>query len=344
MSTRSDRRKGQSLLNKQTEILSVINEIKDDIMKTVTCYPLLIGFSGGLDSTALSYLAVDAIGKEHVKLIHVIYGPYTYSKTLENVLKTADDIGVELCFVDMRTTQEKVLKNGPGCNRCTKAVKIAGVKSCIQAENQLMATGANQSDSWGEYGFKVLNGVYAPFLKLNKDEINGILAYYDVERTRVKIGESAYREGCKAKHLLKMMASPKYHGHCVSLANEILLDILEDAGFSAELANVKIVGPLGRNIGLINIKPLPEKQLTDEIVRRLEHIDTLDEVLLVDKPLELKVIANPSIYRSEKARAGVAEGFLGREFAQPITCRWVESPNNKLNTYHVVEARKMEDK
>ncbi len=328
--------------NKKEDLVPVINEIKDDIINTVKVFPLFIGFSGGLDSTALSYLAVDAIGKENVRLVHVVYGPYTYSKTLENVLRTVEDIGAQLHLVDMRKTQEKILKNGPSCNRCTKAVKIAGVKSCVREADQLIATGANQSDSWGEYGFKVMNGVYAPFLELNKEEINRILDYYGVDRKRVKIGESANREGCKAKHLLKMMASPKYHGHSVALANEILLDILKEAGFEAALANVKITGPLGRNVALINIKPLPHKELTAIICRRLAAVETIDEVMLVDKPLELKVIANPSIYRSDKARKGVSEGFLGKEFAQPIVCKWQESPNNKLNTYHVVEAKKME--
>jgi uncharacterized protein len=322
-----------------TEVSQLIDKIKDDIIKHVTEYPLLLGFSGGLDSTALAYVCADALGPQHVRLVHVIYGPYTYSKTLENVLKTADLLKCELTFVDMRDTQEKVLRNGPSCNRCTKKVKIAGVKRAGKDERLLTATGANLSDSWGEYGFKLMNGVYAPFLELDKSEIQAILSHYDVDRSRVKIGESVHREGCKAKHLLKMLVVPHYHGHSVCLSNEILLDILENIGFNAQLANVKIIGPLSSNIALININPLPEKDVTDEIQKRLQNIESIDEVKLVTSPLELKVLANPSIYRNPTAREHIEVGFLKRDFAQPIICHWHESTNNKLNTFHVAEYR-----
>ncbi len=323
------------------EIGQLIEKIKDDIITHVTEYPLLLGFSGGVDSTALAYVCADALGHGRLQLVHVIYGPYTYSKTLENVLKTAELLKCNLTFVDMRSTQEKVLRNGPSCNRCTKKVKIAGVKCALKDERLLTATGANLSDSWGEYGFKIMNGVYAPFLELDKSDIQAVLSYYKVDQSRVKIGESVHREGCKAKHLLKMLVVPHYHGHSVCLSNEILLDILENIGFNAQLANVKIIGPLSSNIALINIKPLPEKEVTEEIQKRLQKIETINEVKLVTSPLELKVLANPSIYRNPTARERIEAGFLKRDFAQPIICHWHESTNNKLNTFHVAEYREM---
>ena len=323
--------------------LSLVKKIKDDIIESVDKFPLMIGFSGGLDSTALAYICSDALGNHHVKLVHVIYGPYTYSRTLENVLKTSSELGCELNFVEMRNVQEKVLRNGPSCNRCTKKVKIAGVKILAMDRDLLTATGANLSDSWGEYGFKLMNRVYAPFLELGKDEIRSILSYYDVDESRVKIGESVHREGCKAKHLLKMLIVPEYHGHSVCLSNEILLDILEGASFNALLANVKIIGPLSSNIALININPLPAKAITDKIVERLSNINSIDKVVLVQSPLKLKVLANPSIFRNPVARQRIEAGFLKRDFAQKIICEWYESTNNKLNTFHVAEYEEFQE-
>ncbi len=323
--------------------LSLVKKIKDDIIESVDKFPLMIGFSGGLDSTALAYICADALGNHHVKLVHVIYGPYTYSRTLENVLKTSSELGCELNFVEMRNVQEKVLRNGPSCNRCTKKVKIAGVKILAKDRDLLIATGANLSDSWGEYGFKLMNRVYAPFLELGKDEIRSILSYYDVDESRVKIGESVHREGCKAKHLLKMLIVPEYHGHSVCLSNEILLDILEGASFNALLANVKIIGPLSSNIALININPLPAKAITDKIVERLSNINSIDKVVLVQSPLKLKVLANPSIFRNPVARQRIEAGFLKRDFAQKIICEWYESTNNKLNTFHVAEYEEFQE-
>ena len=323
--------------------LSLVKKIKDDIIESVDKFPLMIGFSGGLDSTALAYICADALGNHHVKLVHVIYGPYTYSRTLENVLKTSSELGCELNFVEMRNVQEKVLRNGPSCNRCTKKVKIAGVKILAMDRDLLTATGANLSDSWGKYGFKLMNRVYAPFLELGKDEIRSILSYYDVDESRVKIGESVHREGCKAKHLLKMLIVPEYHGHSVCLSNEILLDILEGASFNALLANVKIIGPLSSNIALININPLPAKAITDKIVERISNINSIDKVVLVQSPLKLKVLANPSIFRNPVARQRIEAGFLKRDFAQKIICEWYESTNNKLNTFHVAEYEEFQE-
>jgi len=330
-------------LNNDEKIYSLVEDIKNDIINSVKVFPLYIGFSGGMDSTALAYLCIDALGKENVRLVHVIYGPYSYSKGLENCLRTASNLDCELELIDKRCTQEKVLSHGPSCNRCTKQVKIDGVKSAIKNTGELVLTGANKSDSWGEYGFKIMNGVYAPLLELDKVAIDKILDYYHVEREHVKIGESLLREGCKAKHLLKMLIVPHYHGHSVSLSNEIILDILEQASFKAALANVKIVGPLNSNIALINIKPLPERHVVEEIVRRISAIHSIDKVLLVERPLRLKISANPSIYRNPQARERITEGFLSREFAAPILCDWHETSNSRLNTFHVVEVKQIKE-
>ncbi len=325
----------------QKQIVKLVQTIKDDIIEHVKKFPLLLGFSGGMDSTALAYICVDALGHRNVRLVHVVYGPYTYSKTLENVLKTTKQLNCDLVFVDMRKTQEQVLRNGPSCNRCTKKVKIDGVKRASTNEKLLSATGANLSDSWGEYGFKLLNRVYAPFLELDKQDIQRILTHYQVDKSRVKIGESIHREGCKAKHLLKMLIVPKYHGHSVCLSNEILLDLLESAHFDAQLANVKIIGPLSSNIALINIKPMPEQAVIDEIQKRFEKITSIDEIKFVTSPLRLKILANPSIFRNIQARERIEAGFLRRDFAQNIICDWNESTNNKLNTFHVAEYKQI---
>jgi len=330
-------------LTKMNSVSEIIEKLKSDIIKTVHHFPLLIGFSGGMDSTALAYLCRDALGSNQIRLIHVIYGPYTYSKTLENVLRTAAAMRCQLQFIDMRSTQEKIMSNGPSCNRCTKKVKLAGVKSTASDHQLLTATGANLSDSWGEYGFKLMNGVYAPFLDLNKEIIHQILAYYQVDDSRVKIGESVYREGCKVKHLLKMLIVPEYHGHSVCLSNEILLDILECANFHATLANVKIIGPLGKNIALINVKPMPDDIVIDQIIKRICGISSIDEVLFVENPLRLKILANPSIYRNQVARERIEQGFLKKDFAHDIVCEWHESTNSKLNTFHVAEYAQMRE-
>ncbi|MGB9615390.1 MAG: ExsB family protein, partial [Fervidobacterium sp.] len=101
--------------------------------------------------------------------------------------------------------------------------------------------------------------------------------------------------------------------------------------------NVKIVGPLSKNIAVINVKPFREEVYN--LAQELRKIDVIDDVIVADKPLILTIVANPSIYRVESSRFWVVEGKLKPEFAVPIKVEWNESKNNKLRTFHVVEVR-----
>ncbi|MGC8821071.1 MAG: ExsB family protein [Fervidobacterium sp.] len=289
----------------------------------------VVAFSGGMDSTASALLCAEAIGKENIELVHVVYGPYTYSNSLEIVSEFAERFDFKITFLYNRG-QEAIWRYGPSCNMCTKQVKISTVLS--YANGRLVVTGSNSSDTWGQTGLRIFNGMYAPLGDISKDEIQKILDRYKVVIRR--IGEHALREGCKLKHLLKPMTNPAYHGKATAIANEMVLDYFPA---SNEIANVKIVGPLSKNIAVINVKPFREEVYN--LAQELRKIDVIDDVIVADKPLILTIVANPSIYRVESSRFWVVEGKLKPEFAVPIKVEWNESKNNKLRTFHVVEVR-----
>nr|WP_233186180.1 7-cyano-7-deazaguanine synthase [Thermotoga sp. KOL6] len=309
----------------------------EDIKNTVKEGKLYVAFSGGKDSSLVAVLAKMALGPERVELVTVDWGPYTYEKSREIVRKFAQENGLKHTFIPSNGLQEKVWRFGPSCNACTRDVKTRLVKT--YAGNHLVASGANASDSWGKTGLKIFDGVYSPLYRIGKPEINAMIGHLGINVK--KIGESAGREGCKLKHLLKMLINPNYHGKAVSSTNEILLDILEKHGIKPKLANVKIVGPLSKNIALVNVKPSPPKRIMDEIIEKLSKEKVVDKVDIVDRPLKLVVLANPSIYRNEEARKWIKEGRLQPEFAFPIVeIEWRESRNNKLRTFQVIDYSK----
>lgn len=314
----------------------IIGKIKNEIIGNVGKNPLYIAFSGGMDSTVLACIAKEALGRDKVKLVHVVYGPYTYFKTLENVLRISVKLRLELKLIDHQKNMEKILKFGPSCNLCTKKVKLGGVKECLKDDECLVATGSNQSDSWGSYGFKIMNGTYSPLLDLGKTEIEELLYHYGFKMDEVRAGESIHREGCKLKHLMKMLSVPAYHGRAAVMANEILLDIISQSGFKAQLANVKIIGPLKNNIALVNVKPFLDEKLEKVIVERIKREKTISDVFIVNKPIKLQIKANPSIYRVEESRKWLEKGKFAAEFAIPPEIEWSETPNNKVRTYHAV--------
>ncbi len=314
------------------DILDIKNKIVEEIRTTVEEYKtekLIVAFSGGMDSSASAILCTEALGHEKVELVHVVYGPYTYSKSLEIVSNFSEKYNLKVSFVYNRG-QEKIWKYGPACNMCTKEIKMGTVKR--YAGNNLIVTGSNSSDTWGQTGLKVFEGMYAPLSEYNKDTIKKILDLYDFKLER--IGEHALREGCKLKHLMKPMAKPSYHGKAVSIANEIVLDFFPAGN---QLANVKIIGPLSKNIAIVNVLPFREEAY--KLAEVLKSLDVINEVVVADKPLVLKIIANPSIYRVEMSKYWIENGKLRPEFAVPIKVEWLESKNNKLRTFHIVEVR-----
>jgi uncharacterized protein len=230
--------------------------------------------------------------------------------------------------------QHVVQRGGPACNRCTREIKMGMVKAA--AGGRLVLTGSNRSDTWGKLGLRLSNGCYSPLIDLDKPEIRTIADELGLRVPR--IGEHHGREGCKLKHLLKPLINPDYHGRAVAEANEILLHVLAEARFEAALANVKIVGPLRRNVGLVNVRPEPPGEVKAAVMAALRGCPALDEVRLVEGPIRLVVRAGPALAGDAHARHWVHRGRLAPDFAYPIDVEWRPSRDGRLHTFHVVEA------
>ena len=309
-----------------------VDRIIQEIREKAGEKDVMVAFSGGLDSTLVLNLARQALGRAKVTAVHVDFGPYSYQKTRENVRTISRKEQINLRVLPGESLQADVLKGGPDCNLCTRKVKLGVAKQ--QAGNQIVLTGSNQSDSWGEYGLDFCGGIYAPLFHISKDDINRIAGFLGIEIRR--IGENAHREGCKAKHLLKPLVNPVYHGVAVNIANEILLERLRQSGISSRLANVKIIGPLSRNIALVNVFPLPNSDWLGKVCDELKQQKEIDECRIVDQPLELTIKANKGQFNNLRSRDWIEKGRLQPEFACPVITRWLLTTNRKLKTFQVI--------
>jgi uncharacterized protein len=307
----------------------------EEILSTTGREPVVLAFSGGLDSTVTAALARDALGADRVLLVTVNMGQYAYTRGNEIVLEMADRLGLQQRCLLGQFKQHRIQAAGPACNRCTREIKLGMVKAV--SGGRLVLTGANRSDTWGQLGLKLCNGYYAPLLDLDKPRIFALADEMDVRPPR--IGENPGREGCKLKHLLKPLATPEYHGRAVARANEVVLTVLRDAGIRSELANVKIIGPLGKNIGLVNIRPAPPEDVRARLWAQLASIPEIDEVHFVDGPLTLIAKASPAILGDPHARYWLERGRMAPDFAAPITIEWHPTTNRRLGTFHVVAFR-----
>jgi uncharacterized protein len=312
-----------------------INNILEEITKTSQRKEIVVAFSGGLDSTVVSALAIQALGREKVEAITVSFGEYSYNKGIKNIYSISKALNLKSKFIQGKTEQEQVLKKGPACNKCTRVAKLGKVKK--EASGRLVLTGSNQSDTWGKRGLKLYNGFYAPLLELNKEEIRKIADYFDIKI--LQIGENKFREGCKLKHLLKPLAAPHYHGQAAAEANELLLSILEQVGYDSVLANVKIVGPLNKNIGIVNVSPWPEEKLKKKIIEELKEVKTLEKVEFLDKPIKLIIKANKGQFDNQHSRYWLEKGRLQPDFSVPIEVEWLLTTNKSLSTFQVIDYR-----
>lgn len=310
-----------------------INNILEEIEKTSQGEEVVVAFSGGLDSTVVSALAIQALKREKVEAITVSFGEYSYSKGLKNIQDISKDLDLKFKVVQGKKEQERVLKRGPACNKCTRIAKLGRVKR--EAKGRLVLTGSNQSDTWGKRGLKIHNGFYAPLLEKTKKEIKEIADYLGLKI--LKIGESKVREGCKLKHLLKPLAAPYYHGQAAAEANELLLNILEKEEYRADLANVKVIGPLNRNIGLINILPLPDERFKERVTEELKKVETLEEIIFLDKPIKLIIKANKGQFDNQHSRYWLEKGRLQPDFSVPIKVDWLLTTNKNLATFQVID-------
>jgi len=317
------------------ETSNLIPSIVDEIRTVAAGQPVVVAFSGGLDSTTVAALAKQALGADHVLLVTVNMGIYNYRRGNEIVLEMADRLGLQQKCLLGQYVQHRVQANGPACNRCTREIKLGMVKAV--ARGRLVLTGANRSDTWGKLGIKLCNGYYSPLLDLDKPDIRMIAENLGLAIPR--IGENPGREGCKLKHLLKPLASPDYHGRAVAESNEVLLALLKEANFPAELANVKIIGPLSRNIALVNLRPAPPADLAARVTAVLRALPMIDDVYLVDRPITLVAKAGAAVAGDPHARYWLQHGRLQPDFAHPIRVEWLPSANNRLHTFHVVDFR-----
>ncbi|HBT39603.1 MAG: ExsB family protein [Thermotoga sp. 50_1627] len=307
----------------------LIQEIRD----VVADKHVVVAYSGGEDSSLAAFLCKLALGPERVTLATVDWGQFTYRTIRENVATSARKLGLKHVVLDGTERQKRVWRFGPNCNECTRFAKLSSVQN--RFPESVIVTGSNQSDSWGRFGLKVYGNLYSPLKELTKDSIRRMLDLFGIRP--VKIGESSVREGCKLKHLMKMLINPAYHGRAVSEANEVLLDFLRGKARNVQLANVKIVGPLSRNVALVNVRPQLNNEEKRELLSMLKNIDVIDEAYVLDRPIRLKILANPGLYNDKGALEHVFKGFIERDFAVPVAPVWIKARNNRLRTFQVVD-------
>ncbi|MCD6156041.1 MAG: ExsB family protein [Candidatus Atribacteria bacterium] len=323
------------MLDRENFSLSgLFRSLKEELKGVASSFEkAVVAFSGGADSTLALFIAICALGRDRVIACTVDWGEYLPPRARKNVELLTREFGVEQVWIDGEKDIVSVARGGPACNRCTRKAKLGRIKSHF-GEKALIIGGFNRSDSWGNRGIKFFDNTFSPLFHLDKAVILRLARFLGIPVLRV--GENEQREGCFLKHLLKPLASD-FQGDAVVKSNSCLLNTLEDFGFRARIANVKIIGTLRKNVALVNLLPSPPPALREVLDTRLGAIPEVDEVFWVEKPLTLVIRANPGQYNNPEALYWIERGKLQPDFVVPIGVRWLPSTNRRLNTFQVVD-------
>lgn len=142
---------------------------------------VVIGLSGGIDSSLVAKIAVDAFGKEHVHGM-ILPGPYTSQNSINDAKKVAENLSIEYKTVFINSAYEAFvnsLKDGEN--------QVSDMTSQnIQARCRMIAIMATSN----EYGWLMLNTankseVYTGYSTLYGDMAGGFAPIGDVYKCDV---------------------------------------------------------------------------------------------------------------------------------------------------------------
>jgi uncharacterized protein len=143
---------------------------------------VLVCFSGGVDSTLLSFLAKETLG-ENAKFI-LISSPLHPEEELEEAHRVASLIGISISQIEMNEllNEEFAVNSRDRCYVC-KRMRFSKIKPVAEEMEAVICEGSNYDDlNDFRPGLKVLKelGILSPFIEvgMKKDEIRTLAQKY----------------------------------------------------------------------------------------------------------------------------------------------------------------------
>jgi len=224
--------------------------------------PILIAYSGGVDSSLLAAIALETIGPERVQCV-LVDGPEVPRRGLSEAISTADNLELPLEIITGESLSIDLKQKNPHdrCRHCKTGTFQTLAEASKRYGSRSIADGANVSDI-GEHrpGIEAFSscGVIHPFIMagITKSEIREIarekgLSFWNKPSSACMYSRIPYGDAITEEKL-----------HMIEKGEEVLLGL----GFTQ--VRIRHHG----NIARIEVLP-------DDIVRVIDHRMEIDEQL-----------------------------------------------------------------
>ncbi|USH00199.1 NAD+ synthase [Thermococcus argininiproducens] len=163
------------VLNYEEVINKLISFIKDKVNET-KAKGVVIGISGGVDSATVTYLAVNALGKERVLGLIM---PYYKNKDLDDAILVCKTLGIKYKVISIKSIVDEIEKSlGSELDHISKGNLMARTRMILlyahaNSRNYLVLGTSNKSELLTGYFTKWGDGAsdYAPLINLYKTEV-----------------------------------------------------------------------------------------------------------------------------------------------------------------------------
>lgn len=142
---------------------------------------LIVGTSGGIDSSVVATLATQAIGKEHVKALFLPY-TFTSQESVVSATQLAKNLGIQMTSIPIEQTVDAMCRVLTDAGMPPKGIPLENIQSRLRAvilmafantERRLLLTTGNKSEAALGYAtlYGDMCGALAPIGDLLKTEV-----------------------------------------------------------------------------------------------------------------------------------------------------------------------------